>query len=98
VPLPSPTANGVRLPSFEVSLSGLTIVTVQHKAQHVDPSSLSFWQLHLLVGEQSHAGVGVGIGAGVDVGSGGNCAPRISLQHPEQVQPMTSRFAQVSFP
>jgi hypothetical protein len=72
------------------------MVTVQHKAQHVDPSSLSFWQLHLLVGEQSHAGVGVG--AGVDIGSGGNCAPRMSLQHSEQVQPRTPRFAQVSFP
>jgi len=78
------------------------MVTVQHKAQHVDPSSLSFWQLHLLVGEQSHAGVrvgaGVGVGAGVDIGSGGNCAPRMSLQHSEQVQPRTPRFAQVSFP
>ena len=87
VPLPSPTANGERRPSFEVSL---TMVMVQHEAQHEDPSSFSFWQLHLLADEQSHAGVGVG--------SGGNCTPRMSLQHSEQVQPRTPRCAQVSLP
>ena len=87
VPLPSPTANGERRPSFEVSL---TMVMVQHEAQHVDPSSCSCWQLHLLADEQSHAGVGAG--------SGGSCTPRMSLQHSEQVQPRTPRCAQVSFP
>lgn len=87
VPLPSPTANGERRPSFEVSL---TMVMVQHEAQHEDPSSFSFWQLHLLADEQSHAGVGAG--------SGGSCTPRTSLQHSEQVQPRTPRCAQVSLP
>lgn len=81
------TANGERRPSFEVSL---TMVIVQHEAQHVDPSLFSSWQLHLLADEQSHAGVGVG--------SGGSCTPRTSLQHSEQVQPRTPRCAQVSFP